>query len=169
MTEAAGEVADGLLVHPFHTPRFLEQITRPALARGFARGKRDPENFVISCQLIVATGSNEEELEAAKRGARTQIAFYASTPAYRPVLDCHERGELQRDLNLLSKRGDWAQMAERIDDELLEMIAVVALRDELPAKLSQRVANFAQRVSLIAPYGPDPVEWPEVLNALRQS
>ena len=71
----------------------------------------------------MVTGSDASELELARSGARAQIAFYASTPAYRPVLDCHQRGDLQPELNALSKRGAWGEMAARIDDELLEQLA----------------------------------------------
>ncbi|NRA02429.1 MAG: LLM class F420-dependent oxidoreductase [Myxococcales bacterium] len=169
MTQVAGEVADGLLVHPFHTPEFIERVTDPALARGFAAADRKREEFEISCQLIVVTGSDASELELARSGARAQIAFYASTPAYRPVLDCHQRGDLQPELNALSKRGAWGEMAARIDDELLEQIALVAHRNELAEKIRARVGKFADRVSLIAPYGPDPSGWPEVVRALKQA
>ena len=169
MTQIAGEVADGLLVHPFHTPQFIERVATPALERGFARAGRKREDFQISCQLIVATGTNASELERARNGARAQIAFYASTPAYRPVLDCHERGDLQPELNALSKRGAWQEMAAHVDDDLLEQIAVVAHRDELAVKVRARASEFADRVSLIAPYGPDPASWPEVVGALRQA
>ena len=167
MTEVAGEVADGLFVHPFHTPEYVESITLPALERGLARAGRSRDSLEISCQLIVASGSNDEELENAKRAAKAQISFYASTPAYRPVLEQHGLGELQTELNRLSKRGSWLEMAARVDDALLERIAVVGPTDEVPDRLRARCEGFADRVSLVSPTTPEPERWAHVVRALH--
>ena len=166
MTEVVGEVADGFFVHPFHTPEFIETISKPRLEAGLARGQRRREDFEVSCQLIVATGSNEEEMKAARDGARAQISFYGSTPAYRPVLDCIGRGDLQDELNFMSKQGKWLEMAGRIDDDLLEQIAVVGARDEIADKVRARCAGFADRVSLVAPFAPDAEGWAEIVRDL---
>jgi probable F420-dependent oxidoreductase len=168
MTEVVGEVADGFFVHPFHTPEFVERVTLPALDRGFASGGRSREDFAIACQIIIASGSTEEEFTTAKNTARAQLSFYGSTPAYRPVLECHGWGELHSELNRLSKRGGWLEMAGLIDDEVLEKIAVVAEPHELAAKVRARCGKFADRVSLVAPYEPDPARWSDVVRELRE-
>jgi probable F420-dependent oxidoreductase len=168
MTEVAGEVADGFFVHPFHTDESLRSNTLPALERGFARaGGRDRKEFSIVCQTIIAAGADSDELERAKNMARAQISFYGSTPAYRSVLECHGLGDLQDELKILSKRGSWLEMAGRIDDELLEKIAVVGHNDEIADKLRARCEKFADRVSIIAPYAPDPGHWADVVRALK--
>ena len=167
MTEVVGEVADGFFVHPFHTREYIEETTLPAIERGLRVAGRPRDRFEISCQVIVATGANDEQLEQAKNGAKAQISFYASTPAYRPVLDGIGRGELQTELNRLSKVGAWLEMAGRIDDALLERIAVVGTPDEIAPKLRARCAGFADRVSLIAPFSPDPEQWAGVVRALK--
>jgi len=167
MTEVAGEVADGFLVHPFHTEESLQKSTLPALDRGFARAGRHREEFAIACQAIVVAGANSDDLERAKNMARAQISFYGSTPAYRPVLECHGLGDLQVELNQLSKRGSWLEMAGRIDDELLEKVAVVGHDDDIADKLRARCEKFADRVSIIAPYAPDPGHWSELVRALK--
>jgi probable F420-dependent oxidoreductase len=156
MTEVAGEVADGFFVHPFHTPEFIERVTLPALERGFAKSGRARDRFAISCQAIIASGTTEAEFENAKNVARAQLSFYGSTPAYRSVLDCHGWGDLHEELNRLSKQGGWLEMAGLIDDEVLEAIAVVGAPREVGAKLRARCAKFADRVSLVAPFEPDP-------------
>jgi probable F420-dependent oxidoreductase len=168
MTEVAGEVADGYFVHPFHTRDFLATTTLPALERGFARGGRTRDRFEVSCQVIVAAGDDDATLERAIAGAKSQISFYASTPAYRPVLESLGRGALQEELNALSKRGAWAEMAGRIDDALLGEIAVVGRRGELAAKLRARCAGVADRVSLVSPYAPDPDLWADVVAELHR-
>lgn len=167
MTEVAGEVADGFFVHPFHTQKSVEQITLPALERGRSRALEELRPLSISCQLIVASGDTDEEFEHAKNTARAQISFYGSTPAYRGVLECHGWGDLHLELNRLSKRGDWLAMAGLIDEEVLAEIAVVAPRAEVAARVRERCAKFADRVSLVAPYAPDPDRWIEVVRALR--
>jgi probable F420-dependent oxidoreductase len=169
MTEVVGEVADGFFVHPFHTPEFVRSVSLPALERGLASAGRAREAFEIACQVIVAAGSTEEELERAKTTAKAQIAFYGSTPAYRPVLECHGRGELQTELNRLSKRGAWLEMAGLIDDELLEKIAVVGSPQDIAPKLRARCEKFADRVSLIAPYALDPGNWASVVRELKRA
>ncbi|MEE2674926.1 MAG: LLM class F420-dependent oxidoreductase [Myxococcota bacterium] len=159
MTEVVGEVADGFFMHPFHTPESARQITLPALERGLAASGRQRSTFEVSCQMILVTGRDEEEFETARNGARAQISFYGSTPAYRPVLECHGQGDLQDELNRLSKQGKWLEMAGLVDDDLLEKIAVVAPRDEVAAKVRERCGSWADRVMLMSHFGgPDLLE-----------
>ena len=165
MTEVAGEVADGFLMHPFHSMDFVEQVTRPALERGRARSERG--DFEISCQVILALGENDEELERSMNGARAQISFYASTPAYRGVLDCHGWGDLQQELNVLSKRGAWLEMAGRVPDEVVEEVAIVGPRAAVADRIRERYGAFAARVSPVAPFMPDPDAMAAIVSDLR--
>ena len=167
MTEAVGEVADGFFVHPFHTAESVRDLTLPALERGFAKSGRRREDFEISCQVILAVGEDEESMLQARNGARAQISFYGSTPAYRPVLESIGRGPLQTELNRLSKQGKWLEMAGLIDDDLLEQIAIVGRRDEIAEKLRKRCEGFADRVSLVAPFAPDANLWSDVVAAIQ--
>ena len=120
MTEVAGEVCDGIILHAFTTPRYVQEVTIPALERGWAKGGKTRADFEISGPMFVVSGTNDEELEHARRGTKEQIAFYGSTPAYRGVLELHGWGDLQDDLNRLSKQGEWTAMGELISDEVLE-------------------------------------------------
>ncbi len=146
MTEVAGEVADGFLVHPLHTARSLRQLSLPALARGREWTARAAKDVSIACQIMVVTGRTDEELEAARAAARQQIAFYGSTPAYRVVLDAHGHGELQPELNALSKRGEWVAMGERISDEMLEEFAVVCEPQGVAKALAERFGGTIDRL-----------------------
>ena len=169
MTEVAGEVADGFLVHPFHTRAFLEAVTGPALERGLARAGRARRNFTVSAQVLIASGRDAGETERARSAVRAQIAFYASTPAYRGVLDSCGRGALHPELHALSRSGDWRAMAALVDDELLEAVAVCAPPGALAERLTARCAGFADRVSLVAPWQPDPAAWAELVRTLQQA
>ena len=152
MTEVAGEVADGLLVHPFSTERYLREVTLPALERGLAKSGRDLAGFPISFSGLIATGDSDEALEDATRRVRAQIAFYGSTPAYRGVLELHGWGDLQSELNTLSKSGEWERMGELIDDDVLHAFAVVATPTDVGAVVRERFNDVVRRFSIYAPY-----------------
>jgi probable F420-dependent oxidoreductase len=168
MTAVVGEVADGFFLHPFHTDESVAKVTLPALEEGLSRGGRDRSDFEVSCQVIVAAGENDEQLEAAMNGARAQISFYASTPAYSGVLACHGMESLHEELNALSKRGEWLQMAARVPDELVERIAIVGPRAQVADRVRARYGRFADRVSLVSPFTPEPEAWADVVRALAE-
>jgi probable F420-dependent oxidoreductase len=168
MTEVAGEVADGLLVHPFTTERYLREVTLPALERGLAKSGRSIMEFQISYSGLVATGRTPEELESAKNAVRGQVAFYGSTPAYRSVLELHGWGELQSELNALSRTGEWATMAKLIDDDVLDALSVVAPVDEVAGRVMTRFGDVIDRFSLYVPYSLDDVDREEIVVGLRK-
>lgn len=145
MTEMCGEVADGLLTHPFTTRRFLEEVTTPTLERGIGACGRDRSEFELTSPVFVVTGETEEDFGEAAALTRRRIAFYGSTPAYRKVLEVHGWGGLQDELRELSLRGDWATMGELITDEVLSTFAVVAPVDGVAAALIQRCAGVVDR------------------------
>jgi probable F420-dependent oxidoreductase len=168
MTAIAGEVADGFFVHPLHSERSIAELTLPALREGLAKSGRSSAGFEVSAQVLVAAGDTDEAEARARAAVASQIAFYGSTPAYLPVLDCHDLGALGPDLNRLSKRGEWGAMAALVPASLLEAVAVCGRTGEIAGKLHARCAGYAGRVSLVAPYAPDPEPLAEVARALRE-
>jgi probable F420-dependent oxidoreductase len=169
MTEVAGEVADGIILHGFTTERYVREVTLPALERGWAKAGRQRADFQLSGPLFVVTGTDEEELAKARAGTKQQIAFYGSTPAYRGVLELHGWGDLQTELNRLSKQGEWVQMGELVDDDVLAAFAVVGEPEEIPELLLQRYGDLVDRVSFYAPYQSDPARWARVLEGFRRA
>ncbi len=167
MTEVAGEVADGFFTHPFTTRRYLDEVTRPALARGRARAGLTMDGFTICGPSFVTTGRDEVELAAAVAGTKKQIAFYASTPAYRPVLDRHGWADVQPELSSLARAGRWDEMGALIDGDMLEAFSVVALPDEVAPALKAKLGDIATRVTFYTPYEAEPALWATVLTALR--
>ncbi len=167
MTEVAGEVADGFFVHPFHSRRSLLENTLPALERGLAASGRRRGDLEIIAATLTVTADGEEAFERSKLAARKQLAFYGSTPAYRPTLDCHGWGDLHLELNRLSKQGRWDDMTDLVPDEVLEAIAVVGPRSEIAAKLEARLEGIADGVSLTHNRAPDPSHWADVVAALK--
>jgi probable F420-dependent oxidoreductase len=151
MTQMAAEVADGIQVMPFNSPRHVEERTLPAIERGLAATGRARADLELTFEVIVAVGRDERELETA-RSVRTLLAFYGSTPAYRPVLEAHGWGDLQPELNALSKRGDWSAMNQLVTDEMLETIAVVGTPDQCAAEIAARYGGHADRICAYFPY-----------------
>jgi probable F420-dependent oxidoreductase len=167
MTEVAGEVADGFLCHGFTTEAYLREVTLPALRRGLERSGRTLDEFEISGPAFVVTGADEADMARSAAAVRQQIAFYGSTPAYRGVLELHGWGELQDELNRLSKRGQWQAMGDLIDDDVLRTFAVVAEPEDVPAGLSERYGDVVDRISFYAPYRSDPERWRRVMEGLK--
>jgi len=167
MTEIAGEVCDGFIAHPFNSRKSLQELTLPALERGLRKSGRSRDALDVVCATIVATADTEEELERIRNIVKKQLAFYGSTPAYRPTLDCHGWGELHTELNALSKRGRWDEMAELIDDAMVDAIAVVKPRSEVARALRDRLRGIADGVSLTNNRAPDPDHWADIVAALR--
>ena len=147
MTEVAGEVADGVIVHPFTTETYLRNTTLPSLEKGWAKSGKSREDFEISYPVFVVTGRDEKELEAAKVATKQQLAFYGSTPAYKVVLDSVGAGELQPELNKMSKQGRWAEMGTLFDDELLAAFAVIEEPDRIAGSIKSRFGDVVDRTS----------------------
>ncbi len=147
MTEVAGEVADGIIVHAFTTEKYLRETTLPALERGFAKAGKKREDFEISYPCFVVTGRDERELAAARQATCRQIAFYGSTPAYKPVLESIGAGEMQAELNKMSKQGRWAEMGTLIDDDMMRQFAVVAEPERIASEFKVRFGDIVDRTS----------------------
>ncbi len=167
MTEVAGEVTDGMLAHGFTTERYLREVTVPALERGAASVGRSRADLQISYPGLVVTGEDEQGFIEAAAAVKTQLAFYGSTPAYRPVLELHGWGDLQGELNTLSKRGRWDEMAGLIDDEVLNTFAVVGPLEGIAAEVLRRFDGLVDRFSVYAPYPMEPERWAEVLAGFK--
>ena len=153
MHEVAGEVADGVIAHAFTTERYVKEVSLPAIDRGLAKAGRSRSDFTITCPVFVVTGADEKQFEQSRTGVSRQIAFYGSTPAYRPVLEMHGWGELQSELNRLSKLGQWNEMGSLIDDDILETFAVVAEPGRLLDALKARCGDAIDRVLFTVPKG----------------
>lgn len=150
LTRATAEVADGLLVMPFGSKRFLHEATLPAVREGLAAAGRTADDLAVVPEIIVSVGEDDEAHAAARR----LLAFYGSTPAYRPVLDVHGWGDLQPELNAMSKQGRWQEMATLIDDEILHTIAACGSPADVAAHIRDRVDGVADRICL---YQPGPI------------
>jgi probable F420-dependent oxidoreductase len=164
MTEVAGEVADGVISHGLSSPRYLREVTLPALARGLARSGRSRSAIQVTCPGFVAVADSEDQLPKARARMRSHLAYYASTPAYRPVLELHGWGELQTDLYACSKAGAWDTMGKLVDDEVLDTFTIVTTPDALADEVTARYGGLVDRITVS--WWREPW-WPPVGEALR--
>ncbi|OPX10669.1 TIGR03617 family F420-dependent LLM class oxidoreductase [Mycobacterium sp. AT1] len=159
MTRATAEVADGLLVMPFGSKKYLHERTMPAVREGLAAAGRGADDLAVVPEIIVSVGEDHSS-------TRMLLAFYGSTPAYRPVLDAHGWGDLQPELNAMSKQGRWQEMSTLIDDEVLHTIAACGTPAEVAAHIRDRVDGVSDRICLYQP-GPIAVDaLAEIIDAL---
>lgn len=162
MTRTAAEVGDGLLVHPFHSGRFIHDRVTPMVAAGLSKSSRTRDAFTVAAVPIVCTGRTDQELDDATAGVRRLLAFYGSTPAYRVALEPHGWGELQAELNALTKAGRWDELPARIDDDILDTLAVRGAPADIGRLITARYDGQVDRVGLSMPY----TAAPETLAAI---
>ncbi|MCW2689841.1 MAG: F420-dependent oxidoreductase, partial [Mycobacterium sp.] len=152
---------------PFGSKRFLRERVMPAVREGLAAAGRDVADFAVLPEIIVSTGATDEERENADASARRLLAFYGSTPAYRPVLEVHGWEDLQPDLNAMSKQGRWREMAELIDDEMLHTVAACGSPGDVAKHIRDRVDGVSDRIGLYQP-GPIAAEsLADIVDALQ--
>ena len=148
LARLAGEAADGFHVHPLHTPRYLRDVLLPAIEQGAVKAGRSRADVKIAASPFVVTSPDEDLF------VRSQIAFYASTPSYRPVMALHGWEQVAERLSGHASRGEWGEMPPLISDEMLATFAVVAPPEELAAALAERYAGLADRLMLYIPFKP---------------
>ncbi|MBI4609116.1 MAG: TIGR03617 family F420-dependent LLM class oxidoreductase [Candidatus Rokubacteria bacterium] len=165
----AGELCDGLHVHPFNSPKYLRELVLPAVEEGLATSGRKRSDFTYVSSIFAMVGDTGKELAQAKQAVKQQIAFYASTRTYEPVLAAHGWQDLTPKLHRKSVEGDWQGMADLITDEMVETYAVTGSYDTIARRIQERYAGLLDRVSLYQPYQPnlnDP-RWPALVKAFN--
>ncbi len=168
MCRLAGELCEGFHVHPFHSMKYFDELLLPNITKGLVEKGRTRKDIVLTSTVFVITGDNNDEIEAAKGPVRQQLAFYASTPAYRGVLEAHGWGDVGARLTASSKRGDWTAMASEITDEMLDVYAITGRRDDIVDKIKKRYDGYLDRFGFYMPFNPgDQEAWKEIVRAFN--
>ncbi len=167
MTEVAGEVADGLIVHPFSNLPFLTDAALPAVYRGLEKSGRQRDDYTLQINAIVITGDTAEARAEATRSVKGLLGFYASTPAYKPPMDAVGYGDLQPELNRLSKEGRWEELGEYIDDAFLEAFTTQGEPGEIAGRLLEKYGEHADRLAIYAPYAAPDALWKGIIDELK--
>lgn len=166
MCRAAGAVADGFVVHPFHTAAYLQEVIRPAIQGGRASGGRADAPFTIQTSVFTVCGDTDADLTRARGETKRAIAFYASTPSYRGVLAHHGWEEVGKRLSAHAARGAWDAMADEVSDEMLSAVAVIGRTAEIGQQIVQRYRGLVDRIGLYEPFSPAAErKWRSLLNA----
>jgi len=146
LAKLAGELCNGFHVHPFHTPRYLNEVLLPAIKEGTKLTGRKREDVSVSVTAFVATTPEEMNF------ARMQISFYASTPSYRPVMDLHGWSSVAEQLSMHAAKGEWGEMPMLITDEMLNEFCLVTEENKLASELKKRYDGIADRLTLYTPF-----------------
>lgn len=168
MTSAAAQVADGAIIHPFNSEEYLRTQTLPRVDAGLAKSGRTRDEFTLTVTAIACLYDEDEaERDAALAAARFNLAFHASTPSYRVTLDAHGWGDVQPQLNALTKAGKWAEMAALITDEMVDALTLRGTPEQAAATAAVRYAGIADRLALSLPGTCRPELLSRFLNALN--
>jgi probable F420-dependent oxidoreductase len=160
LAQLAGEVCDGFHVHPYHSAAYLREVLRPAIAAGAAKAGRAASDIQLAGTVFAITHPAERD------EVRQQIAFYASTPSYRPVMAFHGWEGTAERLSALAARGEWAAMPTLIDDAMLDTFALSAPLAELAGPLRERYGGLLDRVALYRPFVPAEAGWQALAQAM---
>ncbi len=168
MSEMAGEVADALFIHAFATPAYVSNVIMPAVERGLAKSGRSRKNFQMIYSGFIADSASPKAVAEARKG----VAFYASTPDYRGVLDQHGIGDLQPRLQQMTREGQWKEMAELISDDVLDLFCITGDIETIGAGLASRWGGIADQITLGSDQWLDQMQnprWTDVAEKLRQA
>lgn len=147
LSALAGELCQGFHVHPFHTTKYLDRVVLPNMRKGAESEGRSLDDVERVTTVFVMTGRSDSEVEESMAAVRQQVAFYASTPSYRPVLET-SGWDFGEKLTALSKRGKWDEMSGVIPDEALLQVGVAAQVDQLGEAIRDRYDDRVQRVGV---------------------
>ena len=167
MYRLAGEVADGLHVHPLHTARYLREVMKPEVARGLASSTRKRKDVSIAASVFAAVGDDESQIRNVREAYRSQIAFYASTRTYRALMEFHGWGDVCDRLHAYSVKGEWDRMGAEISEEILDEFVVDGTWGEIGKRIERRYVDTVDRVRLYVPFDGSP-EWKTLVEGFRE-
>ena len=154
LARLAGEMCEGFHAHPFNSPRYMNEVILPALEEGLQKSGRKRGDISVSMTPFIATSPEEEAF------ARMQVAFYASTPSYKSVMDLHGWSETAEKLSGFASKGEWAEMPMLITDEMLGEFCLMTTQENLASDLKKRFGGIADRITLYTPFVPgEKDEW----------
>ncbi len=171
LARLAGEACQGFHAHPFHSIRYLQDIVRPAITEGAERTGRGVQDVELTVSVFVITGRNAQAIAEQRERMRNQLAFYASTPTYRVVLEVHGWQEIGERLGKMARTQRWAEMPALISDDMLEAFAVTASPDELGSAIRERYHGVVDRVAFYLPFEPgqDDQFWQKSIYAIQSA
>ncbi|MEM7321707.1 MAG: TIGR03617 family F420-dependent LLM class oxidoreductase [Actinomycetota bacterium] len=151
MCGVAGEVADGVRLHPICTERFIDECVKPSLQVGADRAGRDVAEVDVCMKPLIGTAPDEQTLEQVTRTVRARVGFYLSTPSYRRVFELHDWGDIAREASVLSRNQQWDDLAAMVPDEILHTVATIGTHDAIVGLLRDRYGDRVDRIEFSIP------------------
>ncbi len=151
MCGVAGEMADGVRLHPICTERFIDEYVKPSLQVGATRGGRDVAEVEVCMKPLIGTAPDEQTLEQVTKTVRARVGFYLSTPSYRRVFELHDWGDIARQASVLSRNQQWDDLAAMVPDEILHTVATIGTHDTIVGQLNDRYGDRVDRLEFSIP------------------
>ena len=168
MLRVAGEVADGVRLHPFSTRRYLDEVSLAHVREGLERTGRARRNIEVISGAFIATGATKEEVMKMRDYVRFRIAFYCSTRSYWNVLRLHDMEDLGERLRPYPAENRWDEMAAQIPGDVIDLFATVGTYEEIGDKIAARYGGLADSLSLFMPTDTPVGPLKEVLEDIRR-
>lgn len=166
MCKVAGEVAEGLHVHPLHTVRYLKEVINPALENGAAKARRKRSEVIVAASIFAAVGDTDREIGSLREAYREQIAFYASTRSYRKVMELHGWEDIADRLRRRSMEGDWKGMPTEVPDEILDEFVIEGTWEDIGKVIARKYGDLVDRVRLYLPFDGEE-KWRTLIGGFR--
>lgn len=164
MCAVAGEVADGVRLHPVCTTKYIDEIVMPAVAKGALRSDRDVRDVEVCMKPLIGTAPDEASLERVIDTVRARVAFYLSTPSYRATFELHGWGHIAATASAFSREQRWDELPGLVDDEMLHTVATIATHDRIADALNERYSSRMTRIEFSTPVTND--DEAEVLRSI---
>lgn len=168
MCMLVGELADGIMIHPFHSVNYIEENIIPNITEGMKINNRSMKEISKCISIMTITGESQKEIEQLEMFARMQIAFYGSTPTYREVLKIHGWEDIGQELTKLSRLNKWFEMPKLINDSMLEEFCVIANPNKISSTIKSKYKGLLDRVSLYIPFDGEVEWWSDVVKGFKQ-
>jgi probable F420-dependent oxidoreductase len=144
--QSVGLVADGILIHPLHSPKYIDEVLVPNIEKGLAKSGRSREDITVVCPVFLAVGDTEDQAQTAAGFVKQQVAFYGSTRTYSRIFETHGWHDVPPKLHEKMAKGDLGGMASEITDEMIETFAVTGKPDDVADEVKRRYGSRADRV-----------------------
>tara|TARA_B100000579_G_scaffold235225_1_gene192877 strand:- start:5056 stop:6129 length:1074 start_codon:yes stop_codon:yes gene_type:complete len=151
MCAVVGEVADGIRLHPVCSPKYIEEVMIPAVAKGSARSGRNPHQVDWCMKPLVATAPDDASLAEVAESVRARVGFYLATPAYKAAFEVHGWEDKVDHAASLSREQRWDEIPELVDDDMFHTIATIGTYDEIASLLNARFGRLIDRIEFSIP------------------
>jgi probable F420-dependent oxidoreductase len=164
----AGEICDGLRVHPFCTRTYMDATIWPAVRTGAVRAGRSLDGFEMVGGGFIATGATAEDVDKARENARYRLAFYGSTRTYLPVLEAHGWGALNGTLRRLVAEGKWDELATAVPDDVLDEFCIAGTYRQILPLIRERYEGVVDTISLDVPQDSEDQDFRTLLADVKE-